>query len=385
MAGRSEADLTIPSAGGGGALWIAFHLYYHEDLDRILVGLLRPIVMALLREGAVDSFFFVRYDAGGPHLRTRLCVRPEAVESVAEKVAKQADAFFARQPSTRHRDPEAIRRATRELAAEDGADEPATIPPDNSLERAPFDPEIERYGGPDLLAASLGLFALSSVATLVAVERTVIHSRGRRLAEALDLLLGQALGLAGSEEELIRLTTYGDRAWGDRHPKAREQASRNFEQQRESLVAACARQVERRLDLASADPEAPLASLPDPLMAGSLRLSGVLSSTGQERRYRVAWSHLHMSANRLGLRNPEEVYLGGLVSAALIEVSERSPVRWRELGRVLARSRRAVLDPAVLEQGLPSALLAGLGAPLAAGGEPPLNSRLKGRTPGPRS
>jgi len=304
--------------------WHAFHLYYYDDRDRVLLDVIHPVVRELLNRQEIDSFFFIRYDLGGPHVRLRLQVRPGAEERVAAEVERAAHRFFDQRPSRRRIEPERLARATARISLHDpAAGQELEIQPDNSLRRAPFEPETERYGGSRDLPASLGLFALSSATALRCLGQIADSAgRGRLLAVAAETLWCQALGYARDSAELARLLAYGREQWGQEHPRAAEQAAGTWERQQEALVALALQEIERRLALA---PSLPLDGARDPLAAGSLLLSRALGRLEPARRIYTGWSHLHMTANRLGLRNSEEVLLSALLGAALEEARKRHP------------------------------------------------------------
>src|SRR5689334_6616478 len=127
--------------------WISFHLYYHEDLTRAVLGFVRPAVSSLLEAGWIDRFFFVRYGLGGPHLRLRL--RPVAAcEPLVDRgVRRAAEQFLDGSPSTAVLDPEALRRQTLAMLASDPHETDGSVYPDNFLLAVPFRPETQRYGG----------------------------------------------------------------------------------------------------------------------------------------------------------------------------------------------------------------------------------------------
>jgi thiopeptide-type bacteriocin biosynthesis protein len=305
--------------------WHAFHLYYYDDRDRVLLDVIRPVVRQLLNRREIDSFFFIRYGLGGPHVRLRLQVRPGAEERVAAEVERAAHRAFDQRPSRRRIEPERLARATARISLRDpAAGQELEIQPDNSLRRASFEPETERYGGSRYLPASLGLFALSSATVLRHLCQIAGGAgRGRLLAVAAETLWRQALGYAGDSAELARLLAYSREQWGqEHHPRAAEQAAEAWERQQEALVALALREIERRLALA---PSLPLDGAQDPLAAGSLLLSRALGHLEPARRIYIGWSHLHMTANRLGLRNSEEILLSALLGAALEEASRRHP------------------------------------------------------------
>ena len=304
--------------------WNAFHLYYYEDRDRILLDVIRPVVWELLNRQEIDSFFFVRYGLGGPHLRLRLQVRPGAEERAAAEVEKSANRLFEQLPSRRQIEQEQLARATARISSRDSATEhDQEIQPDNSLRRAVFEPEIERYGGSRYLPASLGLFAISSAVTLRCLGKIAGSTgRGRLLGSAAEIFCRQALGYARDSAELARLLTFSLEQWEKEYPRAARQAAEAGGRQKEALVPLILREVEQRLALS---PTIRLGDAQEPLAVGRLLLSRALGELEPARRIYIGWSHLHMTANRLGLRNSEEVYLSALLGTALEEARKQHP------------------------------------------------------------
>jgi hypothetical protein len=58
---------------------------------------------------------------------------------------------------------------------------------------------------------------------------------------------------------------------------------------------------------------------------------------------------MHMTANRLVLLNPEEVYLGQLLVRAARALAETDPTLWNALGESFARTARAGEGPRLAE------------------------------------
>src|SRR5690242_2191659 len=99
--------------------WVAGHLYHHQDLDQVLWGFVHPLVVTLVQNGSIDSFFYVRYGLGGPHIRLRLRTVPGAREGVLEAMRQASRRFLALAPSTKSLDEETIRRSNERLLASD--------------------------------------------------------------------------------------------------------------------------------------------------------------------------------------------------------------------------------------------------------------------------
>jgi Lantibiotic biosynthesis dehydratase C-term len=298
--------------------WRSCHLYYHGDGNLLLTHLVGPLAGSLLRADAVEHFFFIRYELGGPHVRLRLRVAPGAEEAAEEAVKRAAADFFARWPSVQPRPAELVRRRTREIMAADPSEADATLYPDNSLRIAPFVPEVNRYGGPDLISASLGFFALSSVRALDFARTFGGEPRSRQLLWMLRALAAQALGFARDEPELLKLLGYA--AVKPSHPLApfADRGDHAFARQPEALRNLL-------LDVLATGTEAGI-------LDEARRLAADIRSAASAVREDILKSHMHMTANRLGLRNPEEAYLGRMLWRAAQEDGGLAPAlrdAWR--------------------------------------------------------
>ena len=317
---NDEAELS-EAIDEPGQQWISCHLYYHEDLNRVVRGFVQPAV-ALLAAVQIDAFFFVRYSLGGPHLRLRLRPLPGCRDEVLTAVKQFAQEFLARAPSTKSLDEEIVRRTTDSILSFDPNETDASIYPDNSFAFRPFRPEVERYGGPRRLQASLDFFVLSSV---TAVEFLMSHGeepRSVQLEHALRLLLQQAAGFAADGTELLDLLRYGMDSWGGGGPpKVLEKADKVFALQTDAFLQLFRT---RLSDVRSSWAEGERASRAvDFLILGAARLSAVLSGDDRAARARIGGSQLHMTATRLGIGNAEEVYISRLLTSTLRELSAR--------------------------------------------------------------
>src|SRR5262249_527220 len=149
---------------------------------------------------ASDRIFFVRYFLGGPHLRIRVRCLPDHQDLVADLVREHADRFLAAWPSEKLIDPVDIARANIGIIRNDPSEHDDNVYPDNSFRIFPFQPEIDRYGGEELMPHSLDFFCVSSLAALDLLQSCGAWNRSRLLAEAARLLFAQAVGFAGSLE-----------------------------------------------------------------------------------------------------------------------------------------------------------------------------------------
>jgi hypothetical protein len=154
------------------------------------------------------------------------------------------------------------------------------------------------------------------------------------------------------EEELSALLGYAEASWGGSMPGIVEKGERVFGQQSEVFGKILKKEV---ADLAGCGLGGGLT-----LSAAMHRLSHSLAGRERAARWRIGASHLHTTANRLGLSNPEEVYAGCLLRASARHFLVPGSALHRDLREALA-SRRGLpppdgdlaLPPVELEDPLP--------------------------------
>jgi Lantibiotic biosynthesis dehydratase C-term len=280
--------------------WVSFHLHYHEDQDRLLLGLVEPLVESLLAGSLVDRFFFVRYPLGGPHIRLRLRCRPGSAEPVAAAVVEQSEQFLRAHPSRRHLEEEVIRKHTQSLLAQDPQEDDDAVYPDNFVRTAPCRFEVERYGGEALLEPSLDFFAVSSARSLELL-RGCASDPSRRLHAGLHLILRYGLGFARSfEEHIALLRRFPVISQNKVPPAVLSKAGQIYGQQKAGFLSLMQRELEA----------------PHGDVQRARSLAREVRSADEKTRRRIFASHLHMTANRLGLSNLEETYISTILCQA---------------------------------------------------------------------
>lgn len=309
--------------------WLSFHLYYYDGLLPPILGFVRPVVIDLLQYDKIDRFFFIRYGLGGPHIRFRLQPLPGKDDEVRARVDRQAMEFLASTPSRSSLSREAVENSTRSILESDPHETDGTVYPDNTFMPVPFQPETNRYGGPELLAASLDFFSVSSMEALAFLDRHAATPRSRQLPWIFRLLFRQAVGFAANLNELNSLLGYAEISWGNLFGNIIEKADAVFEKQRDTFASLL--EEEMRICLtASKEPT----SRPVLLDAACL-LGQVTRRLNPDRRWVIGGSQLHMTANRLLASNPEEVYLSRLLSRTWGHLQATKPLESALIGSSL--------------------------------------------------
>lgn len=247
-----------------------------------------------------------------------------SIDPILEQVATR---FLERWRSTTTLDPEKIRQESCAILAA-VPEESELYYEDNTLLPFPFEPEVDRYGGPEFLEPSLDLFAISSAQALEAIRDPGWGSMGRRGAIVFRLLLRQAWGFARSEKEFLLHLGYrlpvgqeiGDEIWSkaDRDFEARRDVYRTLLKHELSLLA----EPETRQD----EPVWPAVSF---LYEAAKRLSHAVRGEAPEIRWQIGHSQLHMTSNRLGFFPFQEMHLQRILWRAVRDLAAAEPALWQ--------------------------------------------------------
>ena len=135
-------------------LWLSLHLFYHGDLDELIVQCVRPLVTELHQAKAIDGAFFLRYWNGGPHVRLRLATTQTLCECLLENITARYARFVAARPADNIGQEEyensshALHELERRAASRGlGIAEPLEpLQPNNSIQRRGYTFDHSRYG-----------------------------------------------------------------------------------------------------------------------------------------------------------------------------------------------------------------------------------------------
>ncbi|MCP4655176.1 MAG: hypothetical protein GY856_07125 [bacterium] len=305
-------------------MWLSLHIYhgedpYGDDLDRLAVFAVAPLVEQLEAEGWIERFFFVRYidppfdEESRCHLRLRLRLRSRArAEATSERVR-------------------AMVAELNETAIERGA-APAEV------RRIDYVPEWRRYGGKHGVPVAEEHFHLSSRIALETLAATVGQDVSRRLGKAVltAVLLVRGLDpdrhavtgfLRWYSENYLRYVIPSQERRGAFRDRLTELAAGQGGLDGEALAGA----LEALLTVAEAgqgfgvslldrwttDCAAIIGRLRELASEGALELPAPAPDAGTGLESIIA-SYLHMHHNRLGVAIPQEVYLTHLAADALV-------------------------------------------------------------------
>jgi hypothetical protein len=312
--------------------WISYYLFYHGNRDQLLLDLVQPLVCRLWRSGSIDGFYFIRYGLGGPHVRLRLRCLPGCRQQVQHEVSAASGSFFQRWPSTVTLTEDEIRRTNRNLLANDPIGEDTVYPNDSAIE-FPSHIEVQRYGGEPLLPHSLDFFTISSCHGLKFLRTYQASPKVKTLASALRILARLALGLASDHASFLDLLQYS-LVWSQQDGILFVQrADQLFDTAPEASLQALQLEIQ---GLWEPGPDSHASESGPSLRTASRTLAREIAAATAPQRREIGIGQIHMTANRLGLLNPEEIYLGRLLWRAAREIAASAPELWQALGGWLA-------------------------------------------------
>ncbi len=300
--------------------WTSLHIFLHggnHATDRFLMEGIHPLVDRLNRQDEIESWFFIRYWEGGPHVRLRLkgC-SPRTTAEVRDALAE----YQRRAP----RAPEPLDPVKFYRGYSAAADPVAAHGwyGDHEIVEIPYVPETERYGGPAGLAISEDLFCDSSQIALALLR--LAPDRPKRLPAAVQLMFAMVEAMDIPAVEAVGWIRGNTAVWS---------------QILEIPPALIFESVAMAQGEYFANEKAWLAlnRAPDPAGKPSLAAHWGGRVRRAMTRYRAAeeagqlhmtpagimWSQLHMLHNRAGLSILDECTIASLVTVALARGNER--------------------------------------------------------------
>jgi hypothetical protein len=304
--------------------WWAIHIFLFDPQasESCLVDDIVPAVRDLIAQGKASDWFFIRYWEGGPHLRLRLAnIGSADLECFLEALRQKVEGRMSETAMTRE-----------DYYGQHPFDgEPVDIDAlpwygDGLAVEIAYEPETVRYGGPQALHLSEGLFGVSSDVAVQIVGATRSQF-DKRLAAAFVLMLAAA-SVAGRDAAgiLTFCHNYGS-MWARYSGQTRAVADGPLPQPSPGHLAAVASLVAGR-GLSSAFAQhwyESLFRLRDGLERlgrdGALvsPMDGTVADTPERIEYAIVailWSQVHMLNNRLAVMPAQEVLVARAVAAA---------------------------------------------------------------------
>ena len=307
--------------------WLSVYLFfngwiYDPACDRVVVDVVEPFVRRCQREGWIDQYFFIRYSEFGPHVRLRLYGAPDVLGG---------EVWPALVEHLRAQDPGVVVDERPETPAppQRAEGEPVRV---THAARVAYEPETERYGGPDALLVSERQFEVSSDAAF-ALTAKMTEERSSRLGKGLlsmvvlvhvfcgDRERGAAFAQMYSTNYLRSLVREdgGRDAWLDAFDQGFSQQSETLMEYVDAVWEALddGDPLSDTLDAYAEGLRRDRDALRALLDAGRVQVMGETAQEWSRAVNGIAPSYVHMMNNRLGITLQEESYLGYLITRAL--------------------------------------------------------------------
>lgn len=284
--------------------WTSLHIFQHEmsTYDALIVNI-SQLMDELVRSRKVNQWFFIRYWEGGPHLRLR--IQTDQPEAIIEQVTDFTQGYWLINPSSL---PPMTKDAYYEGHKFDGKEISMNDLPwyeDQSVHLIPYEPELARYGGADVMAYSENIFAHSSrlVAYLLSKMK---FDPARRFILSLTLTryLVEELLEFEDEEDNVQFCLFYQEYW-----ESFVEGNKTDDLRR--LFHANEMSVNRFYQLLNQNE-----MVKDCLVAMKQELQQIREQVRDELYlHRIVASHIHMANNRLGVSPFVEYYISEYLGA----------------------------------------------------------------------
>jgi thiopeptide-type bacteriocin biosynthesis protein len=155
------------------SMWLSFHIFYSGSFDRLIVHLSSNLLLPSYRQGLVTKFFYVRYHELGPHMRLRLLPANGCKEMVTATMLTVIKQFLEEHPANRSA-----------LEQRFAPSITAQWYPEGTIQVIDYIPETERYGGDTSITFCETHFTCSSRVVAQLIRATLTIATGKRLLYA---------------------------------------------------------------------------------------------------------------------------------------------------------------------------------------------------------
>ena len=320
--------------------WVSAHIFRHQDPDPLLAGPIAGLLAQLTECGAIDSYFFLRYWEGGPHVRLRMRVARPGAEATIRRLTVSACAdFMAANPGEPQlSDSEYAALAPTLAAAERMTDFDRRLRTADSIDFIEYRPDHRRFGSGEALAHAEQHLAEASALALAMIG--IGRSPSQRAGDAFAMLVANRLLRTRAEDEVAADARRIAADWGGELILNTAAFEDHYAATRDGLVSI--------VESVRTATERAGASRPwERWLRSADRLRSALVALDRQGRLDADWSALtgastlaaldpagpelvlehcaHLMCNRLGIAPSQEMHLRALVARATADsVASRS-------------------------------------------------------------
>ena len=323
--------------------WLPLYLYCAEPWHKILVEAVKPVAQKIIEEGLAEKYFFIRYWERGPHIRLRFYGEEKILNTVLKpRLEKYFSTWFKNNPTTR-REPTY----------------PADYPkdeywfPNDTIQWIEYEPETERYGGPEGIGIAEDHFFYCSDLILEELKLNETWSYEQSLGKAIQMHLSFATASGMDINEAKHFYDKIFQGWFPRAffvrkeegeeklEKARKETleafENSFQNQKEGLfnyVETIWEGLESKEEFESEILNTWIQKVSETakeLHAANIIFPENFYKTNSEldipeprqKMWSIYSSYIHMINNRLGIFNQDEGFLGYLIIKCLALINEK--------------------------------------------------------------
>jgi hypothetical protein len=232
---------TIAPAGE----WQALHIFYSADSRPILTDCVAPLVRDLRERELLDKYFFINYWMEGGHVRLRLKPSSAAVTQEVRSTAEKAiSEFLARRPALYETEYDSMSEFYDSMfAMEYSEEEKLRMYPDgvmpiqenNTFHYRAYEPEYDRYGGPDGIELAEWHFEHSSDLVIRLVRTMNVHVRTVMLGLAAQIMMIKAATFLRDADQMANYFERYYRYWSTAFNIGGEDTTARYETNYESM------------------------------------------------------------------------------------------------------------------------------------------------------
>ncbi len=179
--------------------WLSTHLYYSGNLQVFLRNAVYPFLQQLIHDKKVNQYFFIRYFEKGTHIRLRVKINIEYSDFVKNEIENYFAKYFKLYPSVRN------------FLTKDNSDEDWYH--NDSIQFIHYEPELNRYGGNQLMSFAEQQFYISSKTILNWMKKNDSNDYGVLLGLGIQCYISILYAFGLSKKEIIDFSELNYNAW----------------------------------------------------------------------------------------------------------------------------------------------------------------------------
>lgn len=268
------------------AIWVSAYIYSDPPHEELLVDGVLPLVKKGMNAGLANRYFFIRYFDRGHHIRLRFEVEKKNEETVRDMINERVGEYFVAHPKKREMEKDEYL-------------------PHQSIQYIPYEPEVDRYGGEQRIKIAEEQFMYSSEAVLSFLSVRDNWQYERRLGFALQLAVIQLYAF-GYREDSIKAYVKRILSLQLKASKVITMSMLSSQLRKQPELKDVGRSIYHSVKLHVEKKDNGLEYV---MYMRKICMQLVKCKTEDSLLESLLSSYIHMTNNRLGIKNTDEIYL----------------------------------------------------------------------------